>query len=111
MQGNVSSGTRCSHFLLECGWVVQHKDGETDDDMLSRIYGTFVDNYIEKCEAKAELLDTGDSKIRESAMRAKVKAGFMRSNRTLPINHLIEKMRPSKPIASSTTSTGSMPNR
>ena len=96
MQGNVSSELVGSHFLLECGWVVQHIDGETVDDTFSRIYGTFVDNYIEKCEAKAELLDSGDDKMRQSAMRAKVKAGFMRSNRTLLINHLIEKNAPFK---------------
>ena len=96
MNGNVMSEFIGSHLFLECGWVVQHIDDETVDDTLSRIYGTFVDNYIQKCGAKAELLDSSDYNIRRSAMRAKVKAGFMRSNRALLIKYLIEKNAPLK---------------
>jgi hypothetical protein len=85
-----------THLFLECGWVVPHMKGETVDDTLSRIYGTFVDKYIKKCEAKAGTIDSGDHKIRRRAMRAKVKAGFMRSNRTLLISHLVNKNVPFK---------------
>jgi hypothetical protein len=85
-----------THFFLECGWLVPHMDGETVDDTLLRIYGTFVDNYINKCEAKAEHLDSGDHKIHRRAMRAKVKAEFMQSYRTLLINHLAEENVPFK---------------
>jgi hypothetical protein len=96
MKGQFGSKLVGTHFFLECGWVVPHMDGETVDDTLSRIYGTFVDNYIIKEEPKAELLDSSDHKIRRRAMRAKVKADFMRSNRTLLIKYLVEKNTPFK---------------
>jgi hypothetical protein len=87
MKGNGMSQLVGTHLFLESGWVLAHLDGETVDDTLSRIYGTFVDNYIKKCEAKAELLNSGDLKFHRRAMRAKVKADFMRSNRIALIAH------------------------
>ena len=96
MKGNVMSQLVGTHLFLESGWVLAHLDGETVDDTLSRIYGTFVDNYIKKCEAKAELLNSGDLKFHRRAMRAKVKADFMQSNRIVLIAHLISKNVPWK---------------
>ena len=64
--------------------------GETDVDP-SLIYGVFVDNYIQKCEAKAEMLNSGSLNIRKSAMRATVKGAFVKSNRTFMVDYLIEK--------------------
>ena len=85
-----------THLFLECGWVSACIEGETVDDTLARIYGTFVDNYIHKCEAKAALQDSGSPEIRRSAKRAKVKAGFMKSNRASLISALVEKNVPLK---------------
>lgn len=96
MNGNVMTELVSSHLFLECGWVVQHIVDETVDDTLSRIYGTFVDNYIQKCESKAELRDSGDYKNRRNAMRAEIKTGFLRTNRSLLIKYLIEKNAPLK---------------
>jgi hypothetical protein len=96
MKGNGMSQLVGTHLFLESGWVLAHLDGETVDDTLSRIYGTFVDNYIKKCEAKAELLNSGDLKFHRRAMRAKVKADFMQSNRITLIGHLISKNVPWK---------------
>ena len=80
-----------THILLECGWVSAAIEGETVDDTLARIYGTVVDNYIDKCEAKAALQPSGRPEIHRSAMRAKVKAGYMKSNRADLIKALIAK--------------------
>ena len=96
MKGNVMSQLVGTHLFLESGWVLAHLDGETVDDTLSRIYGTFVDNFIQKCEAKAEQRNSGNPKIRRSAMRAKVKADFMHSNRTALIAYLISQNVPWK---------------
>jgi hypothetical protein len=85
-----------THILLECGWVPACIEGEAVDDTLSRIYGTFVDNYIHKCESKAALQNSGRPEIQRSAKRAKVKAGFMNSNRATLINALLEKNAPLK---------------
>jgi len=85
-----------THLFLESGWVLAHLDGETVDDTLLRIYGTFLDNYIQKCGIKAELLNSGNLKIRRSAKRAKVKVDFMQSNRTSLVKYLIEKNAPWK---------------
>ena len=85
-----------THLFLECGWVSACIEGEAVDDTLSRIYGTFVDNYIQKCEAKAALQDSSTPEIQRSAQRAKVKAGFMKTNRATLINALIEKSPPLK---------------
>lgn len=85
-----------THYFLESGWVLAHLDGETVDDTLARIYGTFVDNYIQQCGVKAELLNSGSLKIRRSAMRAKVKVNFMQSNRASLVKYLIEKNAPWK---------------
>jgi hypothetical protein len=81
-------------LFLVCGWALAGLSGETEDYRLSRTYGTFVDNYIQKCEAKAELLDSGSLNIRKSAMRATVKGGFMQSNRTSMITYLKAKNAP-----------------
>lgn len=91
MQVEMMSSIIGSHLFLECGWVLAFKDGETADDMLSRIYGIFVDNYIQKCEAMAELLNPDNAITHGKAMRAKVKADFMQSNRAALITYLIEK--------------------
>ena len=85
-----------THLFLECGWVEACIEGETVDDTLSRIYGIFVDNVIHKCEAKAALRNSGRPEIHRRAMRAKVKADFMKSNRATLINALIEKNAPWK---------------
>jgi hypothetical protein len=91
MQVGMISSIIGSHLFLECGWVLACQDGETTDDVLARIYGIFVDNYIHKCEAKAELRNAGSFRIRRSAMRANGKADFMKSNRTTLITYLIDK--------------------
>jgi hypothetical protein len=58
------------------------------------IYGAFVDNYIQKCEAKAEMLDSGSVHIRQDAIRATVKGAFLQSNRTDMISYLMVKKAP-----------------
>ena len=58
------------------------------------IYGAFVDNYIQKCEAKAEMLDSGSVHIRQDAIRATVKGAFLQSNRTDMISYLMVKKGP-----------------
>jgi hypothetical protein len=60
----------------------------------ARIYGTVVDNYIQKCEAKAEMLDSGSLTIRKSAMRATVKGAYLRAHRTALVNHLVAAQAP-----------------
>jgi len=68
--------------------------GEADDDRLPQIYGAFVDDYIQKCEAKAEMLDSRSLNIREDAMLATVKGAYAQSNRSGMIKHLIENKVP-----------------
>ena len=67
---------------------------ETGDLSRSQIYGAFVDNYIQKCEAKAEMLDSSSLNIRQSAIRATVKGAFIQSNRTIMIKHLMAENAP-----------------
>ena len=67
---------------------------ETDNARLSLIYGAFVDNYIQKCEAKAEMLDSKSLNIRENAMRATIKGAFVQSNRPSMIKYLMDKNVP-----------------
>jgi len=67
---------------------------EAEDHRLSKIYGAFVDNYIQKCEAKAEMLDSSSLNIRQSAIRATVKGAFIQSNRTIMIKHLMAENAP-----------------
>lgn len=85
-----------THFLFECGWVVPYMDGETVDDTLYRIYGSFVDKYIKECEPRTKLLESGDLRIRKRALRSKVKARYLRSNRTRLIKYLKDKNTPFK---------------
>ena len=77
-------------LFLVFGGALAGLCGETDDVS----YGTFVDNYIQKCEAKAEMLDSRSLNIRKSAMRATLKGAFIQSNRTTMIKHLMEKNVP-----------------
>ena len=60
----------------------------------SLIYGAFVDNYIQKFEAKAEMLDSGSFNIRKNALRATVKAAYVKSNRDIMVAYLVEKNVP-----------------
>ena len=75
-------------FLLVLGGALTGLCGEADNAGSSLIYGAFVDNYIQKCAAKAELLDSGSFNIRRSAMQATVKGAFIQSNRTSMIEYL-----------------------
>ncbi len=54
----------------------------TDDVKPSLIYGEFIDNYVNKCECKASLLDAGSLNIRKTAVQATVKGAYLKSNRT-----------------------------
>jgi hypothetical protein len=67
---------------------------ETQDVELTKIYGTFVDDYIQKCEAKAEMLDSGSLNIRKSAMRATVKGAYMQAHRTALVSYLVKERAP-----------------
>jgi len=68
--------------------------GEANDARLPQIYGGFVDDYIQKCEAKAEMLDSRSLNIREDAMWATVKGAYAQSNRSSMIKHLMENKVP-----------------
>jgi len=81
-------------MILVCGWTLSGLCGEAENDRESFIYGAFVDNYIQKCEAKAALLNSGSPNIRESAIRATVKGAFIQSNRTTMIKHLMAENAP-----------------
>jgi hypothetical protein len=81
-------------LFLVCGGALTGLCGETDNVSPSLIYGAFVDNYIQKCEAKARLLDSGSLNIRKSAIRATLKGAFLQSNRTTMVKHLMEKKVP-----------------
>ena len=78
-------------LFLVCGGSLAGFCGETDGVKPSLIYGAFVDNYIQKCETKAVMLNSGSLNIRKSAMRATVKGAFVKSNRTFMVDYLIEK--------------------
>ena len=77
-------------ILLVLGGALTGLCEEADHAKSSLIYGAFVDNYIQKCEAKAELLDSGSFNIRRSAMQATVKGAFIQSNRASLIKYLKE---------------------
>ena len=77
-------------LFLVFGGALAGLCGETDDVG----YGAFVDNYIQKLEAKAEMLDSRSLNIRKSAMRSTLKGAFIQSNRTTMIKHLMEKNVP-----------------
>lgn len=81
-------------LLVVFGWALVGMCGESEDASLSKIYGAFVDNYIQKCEAKAEMLDSGSVNIRQSAIRATVKGAFVQSNRTSMIKYLMAENAP-----------------
>jgi len=81
-------------LFLVFGGALAGLCGETEDVRPSLIYGTIVDNYIQNCEAKAEMLDSRSLNIRKSAMRATLKGAFIQSNRTTMIKHLMEKNVP-----------------
>ncbi len=63
----------------------------------SLIYGAFLDNYVQKCEFKASLLDSGSLNIRKTAMRATVRGAYLKANRTKLIRHLMEVNAPLNP--------------
>ena len=77
-------------MVLVFGGVLTGLCGESEDVKSSLIYGAFVDNYIQKCSAKAEMLDSGSLNIRKSAMRATIKAAFLQSNRATMVDYLKE---------------------
>ena len=77
-------------LFLVCGGSLAGFCGQTDAVKPSQIYGAYVDNYIKKCEAKADMLDSGSLNIRKSAMRATVKGAFVKSNRTSMVRYLVE---------------------
>ena len=60
-------------------------------------YGTFIDDYAQKCEAKAALLDSGSVNIRKDAMRATIKGTYLRHNRANLVKYLMEKEAPLNP--------------
>ena len=65
--------------------------GEAENGSSPLTYSAFVDNYIQKCNGKADFLDSGSLNIRVSAMRATLKGAFMQSNRIAMIDYLMEK--------------------
>ena len=78
-------------LFLVCGGALAGLCGETNDVRTSLIYGAYVDNYIQKCKAKAKFLDSRSYNIRKSATRATLKGAFLQSNRTAMITYLIKK--------------------
>ena len=80
-------------FLL-FGWTLTGLCGEAATTDSAQAYGTFVDDYIDKCEAKADLLDSSSVNIRKIAIRAIVKGGFVQSNRDQVIEYLTAKKVP-----------------
>lgn len=74
-----------------CGGSLAGLCGEADNVSHSLIYGAIVDNYIQKCKAKAKFLDSRSYNIRKSATRATLKGAFLQSNRTAMITYLIKK--------------------
>ena len=81
-------------LILVCGWALTGVCEEPEDANRSIIYGAFVDNYIQKCAAKAEMLDSGSVQIRKDALRATVKGAYMQSNRTGMIDYLMANNAP-----------------
>ena len=75
-------------LLLVFGWTLTGLCGETATTDSAQTYGVFVDDFIAKCEAKADLLDSSSVNIRKIAMRATVKGGFVKSNRDQVIEYL-----------------------
>lgn len=77
-------------LLFVCGITLTGLYGETEEVTPSTIYGAFVDSYIQKCEAKAQLLDSGSYNIRKDAIQATLKGAFIESNRAAMIDYLME---------------------
>lgn len=83
--------------LLIFGIAQEGLSGGSETIKPSLIYGAFIDNYVQKCEFKASLLDSGSLNIRKHAMRATVKGAYLKSNRTKMIRHLMEVNAPLNP--------------
>ncbi len=81
-------------LFFVCGGALSGLCGETNDAGSSLIYGAFVDNYIQKCDAKAGMLDSDSLNIRKDAVRPTLKGAFVQSNRTIMIQYLMEKNVP-----------------
>jgi len=81
-------------MVLVSGMALSGLCGDPEGVQESFLYGAFVDNYIQKCEAKAAMLNSGSPNIRESAIRATVKGAFIQSNRTTMIKHLMAEKAP-----------------
>jgi len=78
-------------LFMVCGGALNGFCDEVEEGRQVVIYGALVDSYIQKCEAKADLLDSSSAQIRQSAIRATVKGAFLQSNRTEMIRYLMEK--------------------
>ena len=81
-------------LFLVCGGPLAGMCDEAENISPSLIYGAYVDKYIDKCEAKAKLLDSGSYNIRKNAMRATLKGAFLQSNRAAMIAYLMESEAP-----------------
>ena len=90
MKGNLSI-TIVGTVLLVLGGAMIGLSGEADQIKPSLIYGAFVDDYIQKCQIKATLLNSSSLNIRKNAMRATVKGAYMRHNRVKLVKYLMEK--------------------
>jgi hypothetical protein len=77
-------------LFLVLGGVLNGFCDEAGDARRSVIYGVLVDDYIKKCEAKAELLDSSSLNIRQSAVRATVKGAYIQANRKEMVNYLMK---------------------
>lgn len=80
--------------LLVFGIAQAGVSGGSDTIKPSLVYGAFLDNYVQKCECKASLLDSGSLNIRRIAMRATVRGAYLKANRTKLIRHLMELKAP-----------------
>jgi len=78
-------------LLLVCGVTFSGLYAESENVKTSLSYGTYVDGYIQQCEGKTEMLNSGSLNIRKSAMQTKLKGDFIKSNRTALIDYLMEK--------------------
>jgi hypothetical protein len=93
MKGNLLI-TITGTLLLVFGWTLTGLCGETTTTDPAQAYGAYVDDYIAKCEAKADLLDARSVNIRKIALRSIVKGGFVKSNRDQMIEYLVVKNVP-----------------
>ena len=79
---------------LLCGWAMTGFCDDTRHHMLSLIYSDIVEEYIEKCEARARWLDSDNTILREAALRAKVECTYLQANRNILVKYLAEKVVP-----------------